>query len=169
MTINTEEIPEDVEISAVTSADFSVLREIAVLGLVSWGRDPTTTEVEERRKGLEEELIALDPSERGVFVARKSGVPVGFFRVVRDRNDASDWWLLGLVVHPEYRRRGIGSTLVRTCIAYAQERGATIIRSETHLDDEASIRFHESMGFRNEGRFIAPDGDRKVAFSLTVR
>ena len=161
--------PEDVDIAAVTSADSSVLRDISVLGLVSWGRDPTAVEVEERTERLEEEIAALDPGERAIFVARKSSAPVGFCRVVRDRNTASQWWLVGLAVHPGHRRRGVGGALAHACIAYAQERGATVIRSETHLDNDASIRFHESAGFQNEGMFVAPDGDEKVAFSLTVR
>ena len=168
MTGNSEGVPEDVEILPVTFADSSVLRDIAILGLMSWGREPTAVEVEERTERLQEEIAALGPSERGVFVAEKSGALVGFCRVVRDRNDGSQWWLLGLAVHPDHRRRGIGSAIVRECIVYAQQRGATVIRSETHLDNEASIRFHESMGFKNEGRFTAADGDEKVAFSLTL-
>jgi len=163
-----QRMPEGIQISTVTCANSIVLREIAALGIVSWGREPTRIEVEERTKGLEEEIVTLDPSGRGIFVAKRSGAIVGFSRVVRDRNDASQWGLLGLVVHPNHRRQGIGSGLVRACIAYAQERGATIIRSETHLDNEASIRLHEDVGFKNEGTFTAPDGDEKVAFRLTL-
>jgi len=163
-----KEIPEGVEISSVTSINSVVLRKIAVLGIVSWGHEPTAIEVEKRAKRLEEEIVTLDPGEKGIFIAKKSGASVGFSRVVRDKNDASQWWLLGLMVHPNHRRQGIGSALVRMCIAYAQERGATVIRSETHLDNKVSIRFHESVGFKNEGRFMAPDGDEKIAFSLTL-
>lgn len=159
---------EGVEISTVTSVNSIVLREISVLGFLSWGREPTDIEVEERMKKLEEEIMAMEPGERGIFVAKKSGAIVGFSRIVQDRNDTSQWWLLGLFVHPNHQRQGIGSALARACIAYAQELGATIIQSETHLDNEASICFHESFGFKNEGRFIAPDGDEKIAFSLTL-
>jgi ribosomal-protein-alanine N-acetyltransferase len=157
-----------IEISAVTSANSIVLREIAVLELLSWGREPTDIEVEERAKRLEEEIMAREPGEIGILVAKRSGAIVGFCQVAQDRNDTSQWGLRGLCVHPNHRRQGIGSALVRACIAYAQESGATIIRSATHLSNKVSIRFHESFGFKNEGRFTASDGDKKVAFSLTL-
>lgn len=158
-----------IEISTVTSVNSNVLREIAVLWLLSWGRELTDIEVEAEAKSLEEEIMAMQPSERAIFVAKRSGAIVGFSRVVQDRNDKSQWGLPGLCVHPNHRRQGIGSALVGACIAYAQELGATIIQSETHLSNQASICFHESFGFKNEGRFTAAaDGDKKVAFSLTL-
>lgn len=40
MTNRSQGIPEGVEISALTSADFAVFREIAALGILSWGREP---------------------------------------------------------------------------------------------------------------------------------
>lgn len=169
MTNTAEGISEDVEISTVASVNSIVLREIAVLGILSWGRKPTTIEIEKRVKRLEDEIMTLNPNEKGIFIAKKPRMIIGFSRVARDKNDVSRWWLLGLLVHPKnYRRQGIGSTLVRACIAYAQQRDAMIIRSETHFDNEPSIRFHENFGFKNEGRFKAPDGDEKIAFSLTL-
>lgn len=50
---------------------------------------------------------------------------------------------------------------------FGRERGARVMLSETHANNETCIRYHESLGFLNEGRFIAPDGDEKVAFSLS--
>jgi hypothetical protein len=114
------DIPEGVVISAVTSADPVVLREIAALGILAWGREPTASEVENRAEKLEEEIVSLDQSEKALFVAKRSGMIVGFGRVVRDsKKDPSEWWLLGLVVHPDYRRprgflAGILSTMIRT-------------------------------------------------------
>lgn len=168
MTSRAEGIPEDVEISTVASVNSIVLREIAVLGILSWGRKPTTIEIEERIKRLEDEVMTLNPNEKGIFIAKKPRMIIGFSRVTQDKNDVSQWWLIGLIVHPNHRRQGIGSALVRACVAYAQERDAMIIRSETHFDNEASIRFHENFGFKNEGKFTAPDGDEKIAFSLTL-
>ena len=112
------------------------------------------------------ELAGLDPAAKGVFLATQSAGPVGFCRVIRDKDDASCWWLAGIVVHPAHRRRGVGRALALEAVAYARARGAALIRSETHVDNHASIGFHESLGFDNRGEFTAPDGDEKIAFSL---
>jgi len=159
-------ISEDIKISPLSFANSTVLREITVLEILSWGREPTNVEIEERTKRLEKEIAAMEPSKKSIFVAKKSDTIVGFSRIARDKNDTSQWWLSGLVVHPSHRRQGIGSALARACIAYAQKLGAASIRSGTHLDNEASIRLHERVGFKNEGRFRASDGDEKIAFSL---
>lgn len=85
MTSTAEGIPEDVEISTVASVNSIVLREIAVLGILSWGRKPTTIEIEERIKRLEDEVMTLNPNEKGIFIAKKPRMIIGFSRVTQDR------------------------------------------------------------------------------------
>jgi len=168
MATRLEAVPENIRISTVTSINPVILREIATLTIVAWGRNPTADQIDQRIQNLEQEVKTLEPSKKGLFVAQKQEMIVGFSKVVRDENDVSQWWLLGLVVHPHHRRQRIGSAVVRACITYAQQQGARIIRSETHLDNEASIRCHESVGFQNDGKFMARDGDEKIAFSFSL-
>ena len=110
----------------------------------------------------------MGPGVRALFVARSPDGPVGFCRAYRDPNAPTHWWLSEVVVDPDHRRRGIGRALGLAGIDYARARGAKIIRSETHTDNTVSIRFHEGIGFSNDGRFVASDGDRKVAFSMRL-
>ncbi len=70
-----------------------------------------------------------------------------------------------LVVYPKHQRSGIATELCKACMAHAQAHGATSFLSETHLDNAGSIAFHNSFGFKNEGEFEAPDGDKKVGYS----
>ena len=58
--------------------------------------------------------------------------------------------------------------LVKACIDYARLKGASAIRSETHIENLASLQLHESIGFENLGPFTAADGDEKVAFRLSL-
>jgi aminoglycoside 6'-N-acetyltransferase I len=159
---------DDVTISLLTSTDSAVLRAVAALCVVAWGRQPTDVEVNERAAKLRQEILALAPDAKGSFVARTAGAIVGFGQVTRDKDHAQHWWLGGLVVEPRHRRRGIGRALAAARIAYARARGATTILSETHLDNPTSIRYHEGIGFTNNGVFTAADGDRKVAFRLDL-
>ncbi len=158
--------PADVQIAAVTPAANIDPREIAMLQIVSWAREPSEEEVARRAARLEAEIASLDPRSKGIFLATIGAEPVGTCRVARDENDPGVWWLVGIVVHPRHRRRGIGRALARAGIAYARARGANLIRSETHADNRTSILFHSGLGFKSEAEFTASDGDRKVAFRL---
>ncbi len=155
----------DIELLAAASVECVTVRQIATLGIIAWGRRPSPAKIEDCAAGLAAEIAAMDPDKKGLFVAKKAGEVVGFARVAQDKSgDPLRWWLLGLTVHPDYRRQGIGTALVDACIGYARERGAAEIHSETHSDNEVSIRFHKSVGFTVDGTCTAPDGDQKVAF-----
>jgi putative acetyltransferase len=57
---------------------------------------------------------------------------------------------LGMGVHPDYRRRGIGEALLRACIAKASAKGITRIELEARTDNAAAIRLYEKLGFVHE-------------------
>ena len=161
-------IARDFEIVVVRSTKDVDCRELARLEILAWGRQPSAIETEKRTARIEAEVTAIHPRRKGFLVARKAGRLVGCCRVVEDRNAPAQWWLVGLAVHADHRRRGVGRALVLEGIACARAHGAAVFRSETHADNQVSIRFHERLGFRNEGRFTAPDGDEKIAFSLNL-
>ena len=57
-------------------------------------------------------------------------------------------------IRPEYRRQGIARRLVAECEQWARERGCTEFASDCELTNTASLRFHLSVGFREENRII---------------
>jgi adenosylhomocysteine nucleosidase len=159
---------EAVEVECIGPGDTSSAREIAHLGIIAWGRTPTPEELDRRTSEIAEELSTLDPERCCPFIARRSQDLVGFAWIWKHRDQPDAWMLLGLVVHLDCRRQSIGSRLTRACVSYAQQKGARSVLSETHADNSASIQFHEAFGFRNTGRSVAPDGDQKVGFELSV-
>ena len=161
-------VPEDVRLVQVTSDDLELLRQIARLSLVAWRREPSACEIETRAETLRRELEDSRPDERAAFAARRSGVTVGFVKTCRGEREHGTWLLVSLAVHPEYRRQGIGRALVGEAIRHACENGAVEVRSQTHADNEAAIRFHEALGFTNEGPVVGADGDALVAFRLAT-
>lgn len=77
------------------------------------------------------------------FVCAYSGEDlIGFVRVAWDGSVHA--FLLEPTVHPDYRRRGIGRTLVEQGVAVARERGLEWV----HVDYEPHLhKFYQSCGF----------------------
>ena len=65
-------------------------------------------------------------------------------------------------VHPDHQRRGIGRSLLVTCLQWAKEHGIERFELYTRDDNDRAQALYESEGFRLEGkriRFIKlPDG-----------
>lgn len=158
----------EISISAVTSANPQILKELAALEIVAWTGKADLQAIETKMERLSDEFNHLDSDTKMAFVARGSGLIVGVGRIIRTCAATYSWMTYGLAVHPEYRRQGIGRALLRARLEYARERGAQTIQSETHAANLASIAFHEAVGFINQGTFLATDGDPKIAFSMSV-
>jgi GNAT superfamily N-acetyltransferase len=142
---------------------------LALLEILAWGKQFAREQIASRAARIEMKLHSLDPAEKLLFVASGAGIPVGAVRLWRDSNDLTVWWVVGLLVHPQYRRRGVATRLTEACVAHARIAQGRLIRSETHLGNLDSIRFHEGFGSTNDDRLVAPDRDQKVAFSSPVQ
>ncbi len=70
MPIKTEDISENLEISTVTRVNPPLLREMAALTILAWGREPTCDQIDQRAKNLEQEVKSLEPDEKALFVAQ---------------------------------------------------------------------------------------------------
>lgn len=57
---------------------------------------------------------------------------------------------LGMGVHPDYRRRGIGRQLLQACIAKAWRKGVTRIELEARADNAHAIALYRQLGFEHE-------------------
>ena len=76
--------------------------------------------------------------------AYHEGRLVGFVNLAWDGGEHA--FILDTLVHPEFRRRGIGRELVTRAVAEAGERGLKWV----HVDFEPHLqKFYEQCGFRN--------------------
>jgi ribosomal protein S18 acetylase RimI-like enzyme len=57
---------------------------------------------------------------------------------------------LGMGVHRDYRRQGLGEALLRACITKAKDKGITRIELEVRADNLPAIRLYEKLGFVHE-------------------
>lgn len=60
----------------------------------------------------------------------------------------SEGWLEAARVHPDHQRSGMGSALNRAGVAWAQERGARVVRLATEEENAAARRQVEALGYR---------------------
>ena len=58
--------------------------------------------------------------------------------------------LLSIAVHPQHRRYGVGSLLLRTCIDIAQDYGYESMTLEVREKNTESKKFYEMHGFQEK-------------------
>jgi len=69
---------------------------------------------------------------------------------------------LGLAVHPQVRREGLGRMLMQELHKYARLRGARRVRLKVYPDNIAAIKLYESFGYEFEPE---PEGEELVGIA----
>jgi len=92
------------------------------------------------------------PDELAMVATDESGSPVAVARVGL-LSDA-EAWLSGARVHPQHRRRGIGSVMNDYGVEWARDRGAKVIRLATEEENAAARAQVEKLGYRPVARFV---------------
>ncbi len=60
--------------------------------------------------------------------------------------------IISIAVDPEYRRAGIGTTLLSIALERLDESGAHCVELMVRVDNREAIRFYRRFGFRHAGR-----------------
>ncbi|MCW8133514.1 MAG: GNAT family N-acetyltransferase [Planctomycetota bacterium] len=93
-------------------------------------------------------LIAFEP--QGCFAVEMDGKVVGTATSTRfapNTGAGSFGWIGMVLVDPEYRRHGIGSTLLKHCIAYLQGQGVETVRLDA---TPMGKKVYDQLGFVDE-------------------
>jgi ribosomal protein S18 acetylase RimI-like enzyme len=56
--------------------------------------------------------------------------------------------IMDIAVAPNYQRKGIGTMMLRHIEELAKRRKATLLRSDTGIENVASQKLHEGLGFK---------------------
>jgi len=97
-------------------------------------------------------LLSRDPD--GFFVAEIDGTVVGF--VASDANwfSFAEFKKIGeiheIFVHPKWRRKGIGSTLLLKAMNYIKSRGRDKVELWVGNNNLGAIKFYKKFGFKEE-------------------
>jgi GNAT superfamily N-acetyltransferase len=81
-----------------------------------------------------------------ILVSERDGDVVAMGRIAMV--SATEAWAQGTRVHPDHRRRGIGTMLSDRLWQWAKERGALVVRLAVEDDNDAALAQVSSMGFR---------------------
>ena len=99
-----------------------------------------------------ERFLAAEPD--GCFVAEWNGAPAGTATTTVYGLELA--WIGMVLVHPEYRRRGIGRALLERCVEHLRARGVRCLKLDaTPLGKQV----YDSLGFKDEWtmtRWVCP-------------
>jgi ribosomal protein S18 acetylase RimI-like enzyme len=85
------------------------------------------------------------------FVWDQDGRVVGNITIVRSRNRPGIWHMANVAVHPDFRRRGIASALMRTAIDLVREQGGAAIELQVR-DGSPAVSLYDRFNFTSLGR-----------------
>lgn len=114
---------------------------------------------------------ALASPDTAVFVAEAEGQVVGYVqvRIVPPAREASmiqprAGAEVGIAVLTAFRRRGLGTALMRAAQAWVVQQGAEFMLLDCHAANAAAIRLYEQLGFQTVGylmnkRLLPPSAD----------
>jgi len=90
-----------------------------------------------------ERFLAVAPD--GCFLAEWDGIPAGTATTITYSPALA--WIGMVLVHPEYRRRGIGRALLERCIEHLRGRGVRCVKLDA---TPAGKPVYENLGFKEE-------------------
>ena len=90
-----------------------------------------------------ERFLAAEPE--GCFLAEWNGTPAGTATTIVYGQDLA--WIGMVLVHPDYRRRGIGRVLLERCIEHLRVRGVRCIKLDA---TPLGKKVYDDLGFHDE-------------------
>jgi ribosomal protein S18 acetylase RimI-like enzyme len=124
-------------------------------------------DMERHREQAKEWLAQLQAGNRITYVCQSEGQFIGEISLVHTHPDPDYTiptrraYISRLVVKPEYRRRGIGRTLVRFIAEKAAVLGYTELSIGVDLDNYPALRLYAQEGFH---RILRVDKDEQGAY-----
>jgi len=100
-----------------------------------------------------------------VLIASRDGVIAGF-AIMRFGDDQAHLFLLA--VQPEYRRTGIGRSMMEWLEKSCRTAGIQVIRLEVRASNRVAIRFYRNLGYRILAR-VAGYYDRREAATVMAK
>jgi len=104
--------------------------------------------------------LIINAREHAEFIAIQDGEAVGFLNAtirhdyVEGCKDYNTAYIEGIYVKPDYRKNNIGSLLIKEFEKWAMELGITELASDAEIDNQASINFHNTNGYKTVSKNV---------------
>jgi ribosomal protein S18 acetylase RimI-like enzyme len=121
---------------------------VELLGILFEQEAEFTPDAEKQRKGLE--AILANPAVGKIYVARENKKILGMASLLFTISTAEGGrsaWFEDLVVHPDQRRRGIASDLLKFVVAQARAEGLVRLTLLTDMQNERAQALYRRVGF----------------------
>jgi ribosomal protein S18 acetylase RimI-like enzyme len=153
MTRETQRQAEDVVIRALLLSDVELFRSVRMHALED-SPDAYVETIDGARdcdwQARTARLFLSDPPDGVAYVACVGDLPIGMVLAGhKDHNDSP--FLAAMWVHPDFRRRGVGHSLVARALAFLRSAGqhhVSLWVTETHA---GVFKFYENLGFQRTG------------------
>lgn len=117
-----------------------------------WNTGVLTDDVEKIYGLFKKFFDELPTNEQQTFlVAEAHKRIVGFAGIYRKSGPLSHVGTVGISVHPDCQRRGIGTKLLKTLVALAEKQNLRRLEADTLANNEPMRRLARKFGFRLEG------------------
>ena len=112
------------------------------------------------KHGLDNSVImknlknALENDENSIMVAVKNKQIVGMLYATTHQSllhTNRSVLIEELVIHQDFRRKGLGSTLMRKYFKYAEDKGFCEIEVSTEITNKKAIHYYKKWGFEEVG------------------
>jgi len=133
---------EDLQVVLAEDADFPAIRELFHEGLIEGHirNSDTGADVENLR-----EAYFNDEGASGFWVAKIGATVIGMIAVQRTDENAAE--IRRLRVRDGYRRRGVGTLLVKHALTFCQRQGYLKVVLDVRFDRGPAIALFEKFGF----------------------
>lgn len=114
----------------------------------------------EELKARADAMLASPPAYLVLIARSGEHAPAGFAEVavrhdyVNGCESSPVAFLEGIYVAPPHRKQGVARALVEEALSWASERGLSEFASDVLLGNEASLAFHEAVGFLETERVV---------------
>jgi GNAT superfamily N-acetyltransferase len=126
-----------VQIRKITKADFDQIVEV----IDRWWGGPIAT--------LAHPIFFYELGDNAL-IAEEDGRLIGFMLGFIVFKEPKTGYVHLVGIHPEFRRRGVGRALYEAFTERCRSLGCKRLKAITTAGNEASIRFHEGVGWKSE-------------------